>query len=125
MFVWMARCPPMFDVAVSFRVCCGGVVSCLLWLCRRYERTHPVINGTVEQLPTGSPNVYTSPKAPLHVVVGTAGAMQDDSFVSPVPAWSAVRAADTFRYPRLSDSCCRALPGRASDARRCLIMHTV
>ncbi len=41
-----------------------------------YERVHPVNNGTVVQLPTGTPNVYTAPKAPLHVVVGTAGAMQ-------------------------------------------------
>jgi hypothetical protein len=41
-----------------------------------YERIHPVNNGTVVQLPTGTPNVYTSPKAPMHVVVGTAGAMQ-------------------------------------------------
>ncbi len=61
-----------------------------------YERVHPVINGTVQQLPTGTPNVYTSPKAPLHVVVGTAGAMQHDSWSNPIAPWSAVRAANTF-----------------------------
>ncbi len=59
-----------------------------------YERVHPVVNGTVVQTPTGSPLTYTKPPAPVHVVIGSSGALQFDFFVSPSPAWSAYRAAD-------------------------------
>jgi len=59
-----------------------------------YERVHPVVNGTVVSTPTGTPAVYTSPPAPVHLVVGTAGAAQTESFNTPQPAWSAVRGAD-------------------------------
>lgn len=70
-----------------------------------YERTHPVVNGTVTNLPSGSiptpsggpaADVYTNPSAPIHLTVGSAGAMQADSWVSPIPAWSAARALDWF-----------------------------
>jgi len=54
-----------------------------------YERINPVINGTVVQ--TATNNVYTSPKAPVHLVVGTAGAFTDHKYIEPQPAWSAVR----------------------------------
>jgi hypothetical protein len=59
-----------------------------------YERVHPVNNGTVTQYPTAG--VYTAPKSPMHVVVGTAGAMQVDQWTSPLPAWSAARGADAL-----------------------------
>jgi len=52
-----------------------------------YERIHPVINGTVMQ----SGNEYKSPRAPMHIVAGTAGAFTDDKYVEPQPKWSAVR----------------------------------
>lgn len=67
-------------------------------LCCSYERVHPVHNGTVVTLPTGTPAVYTNPAAPVHWVVGTAGALQDEVFLEPQPAWSAVRGADWFSY---------------------------
>ncbi len=44
-----------------------------------YERIHPLVNGTVTDRPTKGPDghdVYASPKAPLYVVIGSAGAMQ-------------------------------------------------
>jgi Iron/zinc purple acid phosphatase-like protein C len=69
---------------------------CLCVLCGSYERVHPVINGTVMTMPTGTPAVYQDPAATMHWVVGTSGAMQFESWVSPQPAWSAVREADWF-----------------------------
>jgi len=55
-----------------------------------YERINPVINGTVIQ----KGNVYNSPKAPMHIVAGTAGAFTDHKYVEPQPAWSAARNGD-------------------------------
>lgn len=72
---------------------------------RSYERVHPVINDTVTELPTGNPATYNSPKSPMHLVVGTAGALQVESWVTPAPAWSAVRAADwvnSYGYGQLT-----------------------
>ena len=54
-----------------------------------YERIHPNINGTVVQTPVGG--VYNKPGAPMYVVQGTSGIFEDLKFVSPQPAWSALR----------------------------------
>ena len=62
-----------------------------------YERIHPVINGTVVTFPTKLSNgkdLYENPKAPLHIVVGTAGAFQHEKWVDPIPPWSARRFAN-------------------------------
>lgn len=62
-----------------------------------YERTHPVVNGTVVNLPKQTlhgEDMYTNPKAPIYVVVGTAGAFQHEKWVHPAPVWSAKRFAN-------------------------------
>lgn len=64
-----------------------------------YERTHPVANGSRVALPLRKhlgADVYVSPPAPVHLVVGTAGALQRESWLQPTPQWSAVRKADTL-----------------------------
>lgn len=56
-----------------------------------YERVHPTVNGTVVQMPKmvdGVPR-YTAPTAPLHLMIGCSGAMQDESWEEPTPPWSA------------------------------------
>lgn len=77
-----------------------------------YERIHPTINGTVVSHPeavpvpqqpqgsAGSPRasvaqVYRTPGAPLGLMVGSAGGLQEDHWVTPQPPWSAFRA---YRY---------------------------
>jgi len=63
-----------------------------------YERIHPSRNGTV--LSTPDPSVaalrvqYTEPRGPVHVVQGSAGALQEEKWAWPAPAWSAVRLAN-------------------------------
>ena len=61
-----------------------------------YERVHPVHNGTVVAMPAGRVDgcdVYRHPPAPPHITVGSAGAAQDEKWVAPAPAWSAVALA--------------------------------
>mmetsp|Transcript_26845 Transcript_26845/g.86318 ORF Transcript_26845/g.86318 Transcript_26845/m.86318 type:complete len:523 (+) Transcript_26845:29-1597(+) len=70
-----------------------------------YERTHPVYNGTVMAMPTRDPatgdaDVYQSPKAPLFLVQGMAGALIEESWVSPAPSWAAVRHT-VYGYSRI------------------------
>ena len=55
-----------------------------------YERTYAILNGTVVTLPDAN-GTYTNPKAPIYVVIGTAGAIQEEKYVEPQPVWSAVR----------------------------------
>eukprot|EP01138_Halocafeteria_seosinensis_P012922 gb/GECG01013200.1/.p1 GENE.gb/GECG01013200.1/~~gb/GECG01013200.1/.p1 ORF type:complete len:539 (+),score=38.97 gb/GECG01013200.1/:1-1617(+) len=61
-----------------------------------YERVHPNKNGTVVTRPRqhGNTQVYDNPKAPVHVVSGTAGAVQRETWIEPSPSWSAVRFAN-------------------------------
>merc|ERR1711924_350290 len=57
-----------------------------------YERCHPARNGSVLSRPvrdaTGV-DVYTAPAGPVHLMIGTAGALQAETWVDPQPAWSA------------------------------------
>lgn len=59
-----------------------------------YERTFPVAHGAV--VPgTNATNVYRRPGAPVYAVQGTGGCFAGaGGWVSPTPAWSAVRAQD-------------------------------
>jgi len=81
-----------------------------------YERTMPVMNGTVVGGNPSSEPLCSTPLAneiatnqtmqvwkdlegaPIYVVQGTAGAAQWDSFVNPQPAWSYYRTEDTYIY---------------------------
>lgn len=65
-----------------------------------YERVHPQVNGTVVTLPSGNPLlhqpvVYTNVAAPVIMTIGTAGAVQAESWLKPHPEYSAFRMADT------------------------------
>jgi hypothetical protein len=57
-----------------------------------YERTFPVNNNTVDKTGVSTDGrTYTNPTNPVHLVIGTAGAVIDEKFSKPQPAWSAVR----------------------------------
>jgi len=56
-----------------------------------YERTYPVYNN----VPTiRSGNVYVNPNATTHLTIGTGGALIDEKFQNPAPAWSAKRVGN-------------------------------
>ena len=57
-----------------------------------YERIHPNVNGTVTDR-TDVDNAYIRPRGPVHLLVGSAGAMQNERWLSPKPSWSAKRFA--------------------------------
>jgi hypothetical protein len=64
-----------------------------------YERTHPTYNGSVAGVPVGPGNdTYVNPPAPLYVVQGTSGALPENVFFDPPPAWSAARVLGSFGY---------------------------
>ena len=46
-----------------------------------YERVHPVRNGSVVATP-GVDGVYHNPPAPVHLMIGSAGALQEERYVS-------------------------------------------
>lgn len=85
--------------------------------CSRHQYTCLIPNivlskGSVTDLPAKGPDgndVYRTTSAPAHVVIGSAGAMQEESWMEPQPEWSAVRYAngaghfytDTFGYGSL------------------------
>jgi len=56
-----------------------------------YERTYPVYNYTVDI--QRDINRYVNPAHPVHVQIGTAGAMVWERWVRPQPRWSAFRQA--------------------------------
>ena len=64
-----------------------------------YERCHPARNGTVLSWPHSRWNaataeyedVYNSPGAPVHLMVGSAGAFQHEKWINPSPIWSGKR----------------------------------
>jgi len=69
-----------------------------------YERVHPCTNGTVVARPAVGPTgelQYTSPTAPLHLVIGSAGAFQEEAWTDPPPAWSAVHFSNELGRPLL------------------------
>ena len=55
-----------------------------------FERTHAVFNGTVVTAPNAN-GTYVNPGAPIYIVIGTAGAIQEEKYLDPQPTWSAVR----------------------------------
>jgi hypothetical protein len=78
-----------------------------------YDRTHPVHNGSVVgPLPPANASVYVDPAAPLYVCAGTSGALPENVFVEPPPAWSAARHNGVFGYGRLEVA---AAPARGGD----------
>ena len=79
-----------------------------------YERIHPTRNGSVVSLPTEelrainngnklsatqTVHVYQKPQAPLGVMVGSTGGLQEDHWVLPRPPWSAFRVTATPAKP--------------------------
>lgn len=68
-----------------------------------HERTHAVFNGTVITLPSGPDNAtYVDPAAPIYVCSGASGALPENVFFDPAPAWSAARVLGTYGYSRLA-----------------------
>jgi hypothetical protein len=60
------------------------------------ERTYAHINGTVVTRPVNqgngtAANTYVNPGAPIYILQGSSGAMQEEAWVTPAPAWSAFR----------------------------------
>lgn len=65
-----------------------------------YERMWPVYDRKVYNGSYDSP--YTNPKAPVHIITGSAGCQEKhDPFVKNPPAWSAIRNAD-YGYTRMA-----------------------
>ena len=64
-----------------------------------YERTWPVSAGTV--IDTGKDNVFSSGKAPIHLVIGIAGRSAYEELDEPQPEWSAYRENNTYGWTRL------------------------
>lgn len=69
-----------------------------------YERVHPCVNGSVVTLPSMVNGVmqYVSPKAPVHLMIGCSGAMQEESWLEPAPVWSAKHFSNTLGQVRSS-----------------------
>ena len=69
-----------------------------------YERIHPTKNGSVVSRPVAAPSgaqqLYRDPTAPLGVMLGSAGGLQEDHWVNPAPPWSAFRVTATIEKPR-------------------------
>lgn len=71
-----------------------------------YERIHPVYKNEVlcypshhqkKHLDKGRPDVYRCDgKGPVQVIQGNSGGMQEEKWVQPQPAWSAIRFANGF-----------------------------
>lgn len=76
-----------------------------------YERVHPNIAGRVTAWPTslasaGGELAYVRPSAPVHLMLGHGGAVQmDTSWVTPPPAWSAVRLSEGCDFTGGKRSC--------------------
>ncbi|CAG9583447.1 unnamed protein product [Danaus chrysippus] len=64
-----------------------------------YERSWPLYDGKVYN---GTDGAYHNPRAPVHVVTGSAGCQEDtDKFQRVSPDWSAFRSSD-YGYTRLT-----------------------
>jgi hypothetical protein len=69
-----------------------------------YERCHPARNGTVLSRPQRrwhGEDVYEAPDAPVHLMVGSAGAFQNERWINPAPAWSGKRFNATAGHAAL------------------------
>ncbi|CAL4076892.1 unnamed protein product, partial [Meganyctiphanes norvegica] len=64
-----------------------------------YERLWPVYNYTVMNGSIDAP--YTNPKAPVHIITGSAGCKERHDHFLPKPFWSAFRSRD-YGYTRLT-----------------------
>ncbi|XP_023229302.1 acid phosphatase type 7-like, partial [Centruroides sculpturatus] len=75
-------------------------VDLMIWAHEHvYERLWPVYNRTVYNGSYQYP--YTNPKAPVHIITGSAGCQErHDPFVKNPAAWSALRNGD-YGYSRL------------------------
>ncbi len=67
------------------------------------ERTQAHINGTVVTAAVNqgngtAANTYVNPGAPIYIVQGSSGAMQEEKWVDPQPEWSAFRIEDVYGY---------------------------
>eukprot|EP00322_Chrysochromulina_rotalis_P012305 CAMPEP_0115885702 /NCGR_PEP_ID=MMETSP0287-20121206/30816_1 /TAXON_ID=412157 /ORGANISM="Chrysochromulina rotalis, Strain UIO044" /LENGTH=248 /DNA_ID=CAMNT_0003342139 /DNA_START=1 /DNA_END=750 /DNA_ORIENTATION=- len=58
-----------------------------------YERSG-VVDTVPEPVGPGGELVYTHPSAPVYLMVGHGGALQAERWVTPAPAWSAVRFSE-------------------------------
>merc|ERR1711908_47304 len=56
-----------------------------------YERTLPVLNGTVSRGTSGNPNYFDAPGKPIHILTGAGGAYSHDLF-GPFADYDAFRA---------------------------------
>jgi len=71
-----------------------------------YERVHDVEDGDVKTFPIpliDDTDTYLNPTGPIHVVVGSAGAMQFERWVHPQPVWSSTRFANGMDATRGAD----------------------
>uniref|UniRef100_A0A646QDP2 Purple acid phosphatase n=1 Tax=Hemiscolopendra marginata TaxID=943146 RepID=A0A646QDP2_9MYRI len=65
-----------------------------------YERLWPIYNRTVYN--GSNDNPYTNPKAPVHIITGSAGCWsKHDPFTEPAQSWSAFRSTD-YGYTRMT-----------------------
>jgi len=69
-----------------------------------YEYTYPVFNGTKlgDYAPGTTVPTFADPAAPVYVCAGTAGALPENTWFDPAPAWSARRMLGNFGYGRIS-----------------------
>jgi hypothetical protein len=65
-----------------------------------YERMACQVNGTIVT-PIGANNTWTDPAAPVYLVVGASGAMQEEIFVEPQPSWSLLRFQGIWGFGRM------------------------
>lgn len=63
-----------------------------------YERLWPIHNYKVYNGSHDEP--YTNPRAPVHIVVGSAGCQEKVDYFNPLPSWSAFRSSD-YGYSRI------------------------
>lgn len=91
---------PMLNKWGLEKLFCDYGVDLEIWAHQHsYERLWPIYNGTVYNGSIEFP--YTNPKAPVHIVTGSAGCNEFISpFVDHPPSWSAFRSKD-YGYTRL------------------------
>ncbi|KNC52389.1 purple acid phosphatase 18 [Thecamonas trahens ATCC 50062] len=82
---------PLVD-SVGRLAAAAGVDLVVSGHCHVYERTLPTLpSGAVTSHGAANGTVFHAPGAPIWIVAGTGGAIYPDSWVVPIPPWSAVR----------------------------------